>query len=510
MIAIFLALCAGSFVENVDIGNSTIALLVRLHNNERAQYCSSDITYSATLADSAKQKSKECDLSSSMTTYGENVFSASFSYVRVQTAVTAWSHERTSFACLDDYPPDSSNRNYMQMITNATKTFGCGASKCKITIGTYSQYMLWVVCFYDVSIYSIPVIVDKQYCNAYGECPQTTQLQTSQTTQLQTSQQTIPQTVQTSQTTQLKNTTKSSTISSTPSQTKSTQTTQTTQTTKTSQLPTETSQTQTIETSPLTSQLQTTQSTQLQTTQTTQLQTTQKPPSTIAPTITRPPDDKCVLLKKLCWEKCGRPLIFPFLEQCYTGWDGGILGCVSPPDCLCDVPAEYQSYGSSIMQCRMASCDNAFEGTNPGSLGWCKSCGYNCGKYQADCINNEHFCMNPGRCSRLNMCSDWRAENCIDINDYNCGRAANIETEVTQSPVNTYGSSLGWLIAFVVLIFVFGVVALIAYKCHKNIIEDTYNDIELNTALKKKRLEDNGIIRRQPPAVVAEDAFEET
>lgn len=173
-----------------------------------------------------------------------------------------------------------------------------------------------------------------------------------------------------------------------------------------------------------------------------------------------------------------------------TGFDGNVLKCVSPPGCVCEVPVELQSYGASIDRCDMGSCDNTFEGSNPGSLGWCKTCGYNCGNYQSDCFTHENFCKRPGRCSRLNMCARWREKNCGDINDYTCGMNSILDdSSINGTSAKQYGDSLGWLIAFIVLVLVVVIAVVIAYIYHMRRVDKISTDIEMQQNARIKRMQ---------------------
>ena len=150
--------------------------------------------------------------------------------------------------------------------------------------------------------------------------------------------------------------------------------------------------------------------------------------------------NSCLRMRNICWEQCGKPEIFPFLDSCTEDLDGKIIACVSAPGCLCTIPDDLMSSLSPIKTCNAFTCKQFFP--IAGTLNWCRQCGYNCGGFQDNCIKNEGFCKTPTYCSRLNMCQDWRESNCKveeGIEDTKCGQRVSflVEDQIINTNVNT-------------------------------------------------------------------------
>lgn len=126
----------------------------------------------------------------------------------------------------------------------------------------------------------------------------------------------------------------------------------------------------------------------------------------------------CDTLERICWEKCGKPLIFPFRETCAEGADNLVTLCNLPPGCQCDIPIELQSRYSSLTTCVEKSCDS-YDWTRliTGSTKWCQACGYDCNGNQENCISQNQFCTTNAGCGLLRMCDRWQCETGIGTCD---------------------------------------------------------------------------------------------
>lgn len=209
----------------------------------------------------------------------------------------------------------------------------------------------------------------------------------------------------------------------------------------------------------------------------TNVPTVAPPTPTVAPVAPTPsPDrtDHCRIVRDICWEKCGKPKIFPFMDSCHEGYDGKIVGCVVPDDCDCPIPPEHLNNTAPLPYCKQYNCFRAFSNTQPGAPSWCQACGYNCGGYQQNCISDNNFCKTVSRCSQLDMCQDWRDDNCRDANgniDPKCGvveytpprAASSVAEEQPESAtsmaslvlaivacccLSVVGAGLGWVLRY--------------------------------------------------------------
>lgn len=123
-------------------------------------------------------------------------------------------------------------------------------------------------------------------------------------------------------------------------------------------------------------------------------------------------DGPCDVLEQMCWEKCGRPLIFPFRETCAEGPEGGVTICHSPPGCECEIPESMRSRYSTLTSCVERRCESYdWSRLIPGSTKWCQACGYDCNGNQANCISQNQYCTTSAGCGLLRMCDRWRCEN---------------------------------------------------------------------------------------------------
>lgn len=421
---IYLLTCIGyvscDLIESIILSEQQKSAIVIAHNNVRLGLCAPNITYDENLAYVASMHAEKCILSNNDRFIGigngENTNVIDYGWSDLSIAVRDWTREKNNFVCGNGVT--NSTKQYVQIINAPTTKIGCGAARCVLN-NESSLPVILLVCNYNPGL---GINSNKQCVGCSVQSTNNTSVFMQTTTPLP-----VSTTVQTT----------------TPTTTPTTVGTTSVDTTLTT-LPTTTSTT--------------TQSV------TTTEESAQK--------------DICMMMRNICWEQCGKPEIFPFLDSCTKGLDGKIFSCASPPNCTCEIPLELRSEYSALTTCSKYTC-RAFYPT-AGTLNWCRHCGYNCGGFQTACIENEGFCNTPTYCSKLNMCSDWRESNCRinegGKNDDTCDRLPSFIMNDQQLGSNNTTLSNGtnsYTIGLAVVVAICGLVALLttAYICTVKILE---------------------------------------
>ncbi|WWC73563.1 uncharacterized protein I206_107535 [Kwoniella pini CBS 10737] len=116
-------------------------LLVKLHNDFRAQYGAGPITWSDTLANYAKSHATACNMKHTNGPYGENLAAGAGGGYSITDGFDSWANEASQYD-----PSNPQYSHFTQVVWKATTEIGCAAVSCAdgtiFDIGTESLYIM--------------------------------------------------------------------------------------------------------------------------------------------------------------------------------------------------------------------------------------------------------------------------------------------------------------------------------------------------------------------------------
>ncbi|WVW86777.1 hypothetical protein I302_108831 [Kwoniella bestiolae CBS 10118] len=121
-------------------------LLVKLHNDFRAQYGAGPVTWSTTLADYAKSHATACDMQHTNGPYGENLAAGAGGGYSITDGFNAWAAEAPEYD-----PNNPQYSHFTQVVWKSTTEIGCAAVTCAdgtIFSGVGSD-SLYIMCEYN-------------------------------------------------------------------------------------------------------------------------------------------------------------------------------------------------------------------------------------------------------------------------------------------------------------------------------------------------------------------------
>ncbi|WWD04273.1 hypothetical protein V865_002341 [Kwoniella europaea PYCC6329] len=121
-------------------------LLVKLHNDFRAQYGAGTVTWSTTLADYAKSHATACNMEHTNGPYGENLAAGAGGGYTITDGFNAWADEASEYD-----PSNPQYSHFTQVVWKATTEIGCAAVTCLdgTIFSDVGSDSLYIMCEYN-------------------------------------------------------------------------------------------------------------------------------------------------------------------------------------------------------------------------------------------------------------------------------------------------------------------------------------------------------------------------